>query len=71
MPKSRIRKWANDAGLPNHSVLTTAERAETSISDENDAADDNSESDSNTLNSSKSYLRFNQSPLIDKMMLSA
>ena len=49
VPKSRIRKLANNVGLPEDINLSVAERAENSISD--DAADDENNSDNNTLDS--------------------
>ena len=49
VPKSRINKFARMAGLPNDVNPTVTERAETSISEETDAADDNSEA--NTFDS--------------------
>ena len=52
VPKNRIRKWANDVGLPADVDLSMTERAENSISE--DAADDEENSEANTFDSGKS-----------------
>ena len=49
VPKSRIRKWANDVGLPADTNLSMTERAENSISE--DAADEDENSEANTFDS--------------------
>lgn len=38
-------------GLPKDAAVSTAERAETSISEDNDAAENDAESEANTFNS--------------------
>ena len=38
VPEGRIRKWANKVGLPKELDIVMADRAENSISEENDAA---------------------------------
>ena len=53
---------ANDIGLPGTAV-STAKRAETSISDDNDAADGNDNSESNTFNSGKSISSYENTNL--------
>ena len=52
VPKSRIKKWAENVGLPKDTNLSMAERAETSVSEDADAAEDEN-SETNTFNSSK------------------
>ena len=51
VPKSRINKWAENVGLPKDAAVSTAERAETSISEDNDAADNDAQSEANTFDS--------------------
>ena len=51
VPQSRIKKWAENVGLPKNVTLSTAERAETSISEENDAADGTDVSEAGTMDS--------------------
>ena len=49
VPKGRIRKWADNVGLPKDTDMSMTARAENSVSEEDDAAD----GESDTLDSSK------------------
>ena len=52
--KQRVKKWARDAGLPEDANLSMTQRAETSVSEENDAADDDDHSEPDTLGNGRS-----------------
>ena len=55
VPKGRIRKWAEDVGLPKNTDFSVTQRAETSVSDDADAADADDDSDANTFNSGECF----------------